>query len=461
MPFVEDPVHLSKTRLKSDLIAHNVELPAAASKKEVYVELHLKHIDQKNAADFSSDDEDPVQDVENNGNDAEDAKVSDPSSLTDGDLKAALLNHGVKAGPVVASTRALYEKKLWKLLHRDGYDGLNGAEKAVLYSDSEEEEEEGEGNAEEEEKEAGSEQEQQDTVEEPEQIQSSEGELRFQRGDVAYPQCFLLSSRLRACSSKNGPRNAKKNSRNALKSSEQTRSRCSQIPAGISRTSIGQRSGLRSGVPNGSKSVVSKSCSPVSLQAFSITQMVEEMASQSSPPSCTDKELNRSNMPEHRSWSSRLNMQIADENRIMDQSLYYTPKDSSQGRGMKLPPEPVKEILKDLIPDTITTPTGIYATSRRPIKGAARRPIQYAYPDTPVSPMTLERREVERHLVPIQIQILVFFIVAFILYFIYVNVEDSSSVLALLNSFNQCSDSKEGVLPQSETQDTQVVSGQD
>ena len=63
MPFVEDPAHLSKTRLKSDLVTHNVELPPAASKKDVYVELHLKNIDQTYSADFSSDDEDPVQDV--------------------------------------------------------------------------------------------------------------------------------------------------------------------------------------------------------------------------------------------------------------------------------------------------------------------------------------------------------------------------------------------------------------
>lgn len=63
--FVENPSHLSKSRLKSDLVAHNVALPPAMSKKEVYVGLHLQHIDHKNAADFSSDEEDQVglQDV--------------------------------------------------------------------------------------------------------------------------------------------------------------------------------------------------------------------------------------------------------------------------------------------------------------------------------------------------------------------------------------------------------------
>lgn len=208
--------------------------------------------------------------------------MPDPSSLTDDDLKAMLLKYGVKAGPIVGSTRALYERKLKKLLNSHGHDGLNGAEKAVLYSDSEEEE-------------SGSEQ--QEAVEQSAQQQSSQ-----------FPQ------------------------------------------------------------------------------------------------------------------------------------------------------EPVKDILKDLFPDIKTTPTGIYATCRRPIKGAAGRPIQYTYPDTPISPMTLERREVERRLVPIQIQILVFLIVACIVYFLFVNVDDGSFVLSLLDSLSQGSDGKEGFLLQTESQDTQTVS---
>lgn len=54
----DDPAHFSKSRLRSDLVAHNVALPPANSRKEVYVELHLKHVGRKNAAHFSSDDED-------------------------------------------------------------------------------------------------------------------------------------------------------------------------------------------------------------------------------------------------------------------------------------------------------------------------------------------------------------------------------------------------------------------
>lgn len=62
MPLLEDPARLSKSRLKSDLLAHNVALPPASSRKDVYVELHLKHIEQKDAAGFSSDEEDRGQD---------------------------------------------------------------------------------------------------------------------------------------------------------------------------------------------------------------------------------------------------------------------------------------------------------------------------------------------------------------------------------------------------------------
>ncbi|XP_032376135.1 LEM domain-containing protein 1 isoform X5 [Etheostoma spectabile] len=294
--FVEAPAQLSISRLKSDLVAHNVALPPAKSKKVVYVELHLQHIDLKNAADFSSDEEDQVQDV---ADEEEYTEMPDPSGLTDDELKAALLEHGFKAGPIVETTRALYEKKLRKLLQSNGRGCLNGVEKGVLYSDDEEEEEE--------DKELGSEEEEEEekTVKESDQAQ--------------------------------------------------------------------------------------------------------------------------------------------------------------QGSSQQLPQEPVKDTIKNMFPNTDAMTPGIYATRRRPIKGAAGRPVQYAYPVTPVSPMTLEKREVERRLVPIQIQILVFLIVTCLLYFIYVCVEDNSfsSAVALLDSLYQQSDSQEGLLLQAETQDVPALSGQD
>lgn len=95
------------------------------------------------------------------------------------------------------------------------------------------------------------------------------------------------------------------------------------------------------------------------------------------------------------------------------------------------------------------------ATRRRPIKGAAGRPVQFVYPDTPISPTTLERREMTRRLVPIHIQILVFLVNVVLLYLIYVFVDDDSldSVGTLLDDLNQFSDS--------EAMHTQLLSGQE
>ncbi|XP_067381983.1 LEM domain-containing protein 1 isoform X7 [Channa argus] len=317
--FVEDPLYLSKSRLKSDLVAHDVALPPARSNKEVYVKLHKKHIDQKTDADFSSDEEDRVQDVAE-----EDPELPDPRNLTDDGLKAALLKHGVKAGPVVASTRALYERKLSQLLQSDGHDRPNGAEKAVLYSDSEGEEEDGQEDDADSDSEA-----KEETMEEQPQQASSQMESR---------------------------------------------------------------------------------------RSPSITTNAE-------------RDLNGGNVKERCSWSDW---------------------------------ELVKDTLKDLFPDTQTTSTGIYATRRRPIKGAAGRPVQYVYPDSPASPSTLERREVERRLVPIHIQILVFIILTCLLYLIYVCVEDNSlsPFVALLQSLSQGSEDEHGLLLQDKTQDTPALSAQ-
>ncbi|XP_010780818.1 LEM domain-containing protein 1 isoform X3 [Notothenia coriiceps] len=383
--FMEDPAHFSKSRLKSDLVAHNVVLPPTKSRKEIYVDLHLKHIAQKNAGDFSSDDEDQEQDLADK-EEEEDAEILVQSCLTDDDLKAALLKHGVKAGPIVASTRALYENKLRRLQQSEGQGHVNGVEKGVLYSDSEEEEEQEDG-------ESGSEGANEETAEQSNQAQQGS----------------------------------------------------SQFP-----------SGTHSAVSNGGSSISSQ-------QSFSITEMVQEVErrkSLSSRPN-TERELNGSNVQEHWSRSNRPDTPIVDT--MKNQSPYYTPKESPYKLKIKPSQEPVKDTIKEMFLNMEASPTGICATRRRPIKGAAGRPVQYIYPDTPTSPTTLERREVERRLVPIHIQILVFFIVACLLYMIYVCVEENSfnPFVALLDSPDQGSESEEGLMLQAKTQDTPVISGQE
>uniref|UniRef100_A0A673M5P2 Lamina-associated polypeptide 2-like n=1 Tax=Sinocyclocheilus rhinocerous TaxID=307959 RepID=A0A673M5P2_9TELE len=285
--FVEDPALFSKERLESELIAHNVDLPPPESKKHAYVELYLKH-ERTNSTDFSSDEEEGH--LTGSAEKEEAAKMVDLGLLTDDQLKAKLLQYGVKAGPIVASTRALYEKKLKRLLDSSAQASqhrVNGIRDAGLYSDNEEEDSE-------------SEQLRSETMARTETSKTASKTGTFSQSRDFYPRCFVPS-------------------------------------AGF---------------------------------------------------------INK----------------------------------------------PVTDVLSEMFPDTAKTPTGIYATKRRPIKGAAGRPVQFKYPEMPLlSPTTLERQEIQQRLVPLWVQIVVFLLVVCLLYLIYASMEEplSNPFTALLEGLQE------------------------
>lgn len=111
--------------------------------------------------------------------------------------------------------------------------------------------------------------------------------------------------------------------------------------------------------------------------------------------------------------------------------------------------ELVTDVLMEMFLETEPIHTGIVATRRRPIKGAARRPVQFKYPDLPASPMTLQRQALERRLVPLWAQILVFLILTCLLYLIYSAMEHSSNhpFVALLDNLSMGTET-EGLLLQ-------------
>ncbi|XP_026116112.1 lamina-associated polypeptide 2, isoforms beta/delta/epsilon/gamma-like [Carassius auratus] len=81
-----------------------------------------------------------------------------------------------------------------------------------------------------------------------------------------------------------------------------------------------------------------------------------------------------------------------------------------------------------MFPDTARTPTGIYATKRLPIKGAAGRAVQFKCPEISLlSPTTMERQEIQQCLVPLWVQIVVFLLVVCMLYLIYSSMEEQLS----------------------------------
>ncbi|NXY85584.1 LAP2 protein, partial [Alcedo cyanopectus] len=136
--FLADPSVLTKEKLKSELIANNVSLPGGEQRKDVYVQLYLQHLTARNAPipaqpDFSSDEErehTPLG-VRNRGAAAgrkatkktdkprpEEKNDLDVTEMSNEELQEQLVKYGLNPGPIVATTRKLYEKKLLKLMEQ-------------------------------------------------------------------------------------------------------------------------------------------------------------------------------------------------------------------------------------------------------------------------------------------------------------------------------------------------------
>ncbi|KAM9264064.1 LOW QUALITY PROTEIN: thymopoietin [Cariama cristata] len=136
--FLADPSVLTKEKLKSELIANNVSLPGGEQRKDVYVQLYLQHLTARNPPaaaqpDFSSDEErehTPLG-ARNRGAAAgrkatkktdkprpEEKDDLDITEMSNEDLQEQLVKYGLNPGPIVATTRKLYEKKLLKLMEQ-------------------------------------------------------------------------------------------------------------------------------------------------------------------------------------------------------------------------------------------------------------------------------------------------------------------------------------------------------
>ncbi|XP_027512394.1 thymopoietin isoform X5 [Corapipo altera] len=137
--FLADPSVLTKEKLKSELIANNVSLPGGEQRKDVYVQLYLQHLTARNPPavaqpDFSSDEErEPTplgarsRGAATAGRKAtkktdkprpEEKDDLDITEMSNEDLQEQLVKYGINPGPIVATTRKLYEKKLLKLMEQ-------------------------------------------------------------------------------------------------------------------------------------------------------------------------------------------------------------------------------------------------------------------------------------------------------------------------------------------------------
>ncbi|XP_077538695.1 uncharacterized protein LOC144151501 isoform X1 [Haemaphysalis longicornis] len=128
---------LTKAELRAALQLKGVPVPPGSYKKDVLVRLYREHVPGSEARlaaglDFSSDEDEephaPLEDVS-----------PEVRLLSNDDLFAKLQQFGYPVGPIVDSTRGVYEKRLQQFLSSHSPARPSGPE----FSASEEEEEEG------------------------------------------------------------------------------------------------------------------------------------------------------------------------------------------------------------------------------------------------------------------------------------------------------------------------------
>ncbi|XP_029102842.1 lamina-associated polypeptide 2-like [Scleropages formosus] len=306
--------------------------------------------------------------------------VMDASQLTDEELKNRLRRLGVTPGPIVASTRALYEKKLLRLLNVTSNPTPTSTVDTNQYS---EEEDDCSGS-----EYAGSEGVK--GVEQSSLIDSRVGECSL-GDDSYYPRCFLPPSGLWQ---RHDPMLNISSEEDPGTSMDSTAEKGQALVASPVLPTLGSNTFTGPPPTQGVKPLCMSLDGGLAVttslpsQTFSITQLVEEMEKRK--PYC-----NKVVMEGITSTSN--------EQRLRDKSHV----------------EPKRDVLTEMFPDMVRTPTGISATCRRPIKGAAGRPVQFKYPSTPSSPGTKEREKLQQQLVPVWIQIVVFLFVTSFLYLIY------------------------------------------
>ncbi|XP_058046757.1 thymopoietin isoform X6 [Ahaetulla prasina] len=356
--FLADPSVLTKEKLKSELIANNVSLPGGEQRKDVYVQLYLQHLTARNVPgdpaqpDFSSDEEREATPVaaRNRGGSAAAVVVGrkatkktdksrleqddiDIAELSNEELKEQLLRYGVNPGPIVATTRKLYEKKLLKL--KEPSQELSSFITTPTFSSS-------------------AENNKQNGNDDSDQFSDNEEDPKTE---------FRLDKR------------------EPLKSKTKTSLSLKQRRIAENNQQVVNR------VPGNTKHA-----DPI----LSISDFSE--------------------LPRRTPKKPLMTAEVIEKMSTEDTRLE-------------------RDILKEMFPYEASTPTGISASCRRPIKGAAGRPIEFSdyrleetysskyIPKYVASAEVQKEKTIKKHSIPLWIKFLLFFVVAIFLVFVYQSME--------------------------------------
>ncbi|XP_008109039.2 thymopoietin isoform X3 [Anolis carolinensis] len=391
--FLSDPSVLTKEKLKSELIANNVSLPGGEQRKDVYVQLYLQHLTARNAPgppaqpDFSSDEErerGPVTKNRAGGGGAaavsagrkvtkktdkprtEEQDDIDVTELSNEELKNQLLKHGLNPGPIVATTRKLYEKKLLKL-KESGQDISSFVATPTVSSSAENSKQNGND----------------DSDQYSDKEEDPKTEFKLEKREP-------LKGKIKASVALRQRRTAEHNQNYSQDEVTETFWR-----------SGSSRSGL--------------------LQAFSRDSA---KVSRRTPQKRVEPTIP---LPVHDAGISE-STPIADTVVASSNKTLVSEKTSTEEKRLE------RDILKEMFPYEVSTPTGISASCRRPIKGAAGRPVDHGdfrldepysskyitkYVTSGLSDVKAEKPTVKKRSIPLWIKFLLFIVVAVFLFLVY------------------------------------------
>ncbi|XP_064366617.1 thymopoietin isoform X1 [Dromaius novaehollandiae] len=478
--FLADPSVLTKEKLKSELIANNVSLPGGEQRKDVYVQLYLQHLTARNPPaaaaqpDFSSDEErepTPVA-ARNRGAAAAGRKATkktdkprpeekdnlDVTELSNEDLQEQLVKYGINPGPVVATTRKLYEKKLLKLMEHGPElkstvplptitssaenTGQNGNNDSDQYSDNEEDPK------------TELRLERREPLKAKTKAPVGLKQRRVVEHNQTYSQDGVTETIWTSGSSKSGPLQAfsRESTRVSRRTPRKRVDATAQLP--VDDAVMSESTPIAETILTASNEtlVVNRVSGNFKHAAptLSISEFSDMPRRTPKKPLMTAEQEERDchhqcffNHVGHKQSCDLLNTAMIEETEESTECIMI-PKVTRQ-----LPVTKVlerthteerrveRDILKEMFPYEVSTPTGISASCRRPIKGAASRPIElsdfrmeesfsskYVPKYGTSTDIKSEKPPVKKeHSIPLWIKILLFVVVSVFLFSVYQSME--------------------------------------
>ncbi|XP_075562357.1 thymopoietin isoform X2 [Pelecanus crispus] len=386
--FLADPSVLTKEKLKSELIANNVSLPGGEQRKDVYVQLYLQHLTARNPPaaaqpDFSSDEErehTPLG-ARNRGAAAgrkatkktdkprpEEKDDLEITEMSNEDLQEQLVKYGLNPGPIVATTRKLYEKKLLKLMEQ-GPELKAPVPLPAISSTAENTRQNGNNDSDQ----------YSDNEEDP------KSELRLEKREP-------LKARMKTPVALKQRRVVEHNQVEAT----------AQLP--VDDAVITESTPIAETILTASNETLVVNRVPGNFKHAAATLSVSEL----------------SDMPRRTPKKPLMTAEVLERTHTEERRVE-------------------RDILKEMFPYEVSTPTGISASCRRPIKGAASRPIEYsdfrmeesfskyASKYGTSTDMKSEKPPTKKERsIPLWIKVLVFVVVSVFLFLVYQSMETNS-----------------------------------